>query len=297
MRSELYADSRDEWKWSVAIRHARQVSQTIFWVVMLRPNVGEHGKDRQPVGDALQEVTDFFSEERLSHDEGKPKELSNVSRLCSQMGVSLVAEMALYPASLAQRGNYVDGVVRALQAESQYRRFVLLDPDNGIGESSRRGEQVHVAHLKQIWRALGDGDTLAVVQFQNNIPDWIMSLRTRIAQLLSVPLSHVRSFSWRNVCLYLVDFATETYEGPEAISEDHAGAVPAVRAVPAQIADQCPYCGQVWRNGSFPVGWDGHAEFVCRSVADLPQHERKPAFRGMMLRDGYQLGRKRRTVR
>ena len=36
MRTELYADSRDEWKWSVAIRQAREADQSIFWVVMLR---------------------------------------------------------------------------------------------------------------------------------------------------------------------------------------------------------------------------------------------------------------------
>jgi hypothetical protein len=239
MRSELYADSRDEWKWSVAIRHARQVSQTIFWVVMLRPNVGEHGNDRQPVEDALQEVTDFFSAERLSHDEGKPKELSNVSRMCSQMGVNLVAEMALYPASLAQRGNYVAGVVRALQAESQHKCFVLLDPDNGIGESSRKGEQVHVAHLKQIWTALREGDTLALVQFQNRIADWVESLQTRIADLLDVPIPQIRCFPFSNICLYLVDVTTaKNHDLPRPAAERHAGA----RTAPTM--DRCPYCGQ-----------------------------------------------------
>src|SRR5260370_3884714 len=114
MRRELYADSRDEWKWSVAIRHAQHVGQSIFWAVMLRPNIGEHGNDRELVKDALPEVTAFFSQERISHSEGKPKELSNIFRLCSQMDVNLAAEMASYPDSMAQRTRYVAGIVQAL---------------------------------------------------------------------------------------------------------------------------------------------------------------------------------------
>jgi hypothetical protein len=53
------------------------------------------------------------------------------------MGVNLVAQMASDPDSLAERGRYVSAIVRALRAESHNKRFVLLDLDNGMGESSR----------------------------------------------------------------------------------------------------------------------------------------------------------------
>ena len=56
---------------------------------------------------------------------------------------------------------------------------------------------------------------------------------------------------------------------------------------PRRTVEQCPYCGQPWKNGSFPVGWDGHAEFICRGVAHLPQSERKSAFKAMMIQDGH----------
>src|SRR5439155_5610173 len=64
MRTELYADSRDEWKWSVSIRHAQKAGQSIFWVVMLRQTAGQHGTDRAPVAGALPDVTQFFVQER-----------------------------------------------------------------------------------------------------------------------------------------------------------------------------------------------------------------------------------------
>ena len=63
MRAELYADSRDEWKWSVVIRHAQQSGQSLFWVVMLRPTANQHGNDRGIVEGALPEVTSFFTQE------------------------------------------------------------------------------------------------------------------------------------------------------------------------------------------------------------------------------------------
>jgi len=56
---------------------------------------------------------------------------------------------------------------------------------------------------------------------------------------------------------------------------------------PGVMLDRCPYCNQPWKNASFPVGWDGHAEYVCSSVAHLPQEERKPTFKRMMKADGY----------
>lgn len=206
MRTELYADSRDEWKWSVTIRQAREAGQSIFWVVTLRPTVRQHGNDRNPVAGALPEVTSFFAEERRHHDEGQPKSLARVTALCSQLGVELFSDMEAYPASLAQRSHYIGNIVRVLQArQAHLKHLVLLDPDNGIGEAHSDGKQVHLTHLQAVWGALRQGDTLAIVQFQHRIPDWITTLQNRVAQTLAVPAQQVRCFAWANLCLYLVD--------------------------------------------------------------------------------------------
>jgi hypothetical protein len=206
MRTELYADSRDEWKWSVAVRQAREASQSIFWVVMLRATAGQHGQDRNPVAGALPEVTRFFAEERQHLDAGQPKSLARVTKLCSQLGIELFSDMEAYPASLAQRGHYFGVIVRALEArQANLKHLVLLDPDNGIGESDSNGRQVHVTHLRRVWDALRKGDTLAIVQFNHHLEDWVTVLRNRVAQVLGVEAQQVRSFPWANLCLYLVD--------------------------------------------------------------------------------------------
>ena len=93
MRTELYADSRDEWKWSVAIRHARESAQSIFWVAMLRPGVGRHGDVRKAVDEALPEVKEFFAWERQYHDAGHPKSLARITKLCSEMGIELLSDL------------------------------------------------------------------------------------------------------------------------------------------------------------------------------------------------------------
>ncbi len=103
MRTELYADSRDEWKWSVAVRQAQNAHQAIFWVVMLRATVGKHGKDRDSVAGALPEVTHFFAQERRHIDEGQPKSLARITTLCSQRGIELFSDMEAYPATLSPR--------------------------------------------------------------------------------------------------------------------------------------------------------------------------------------------------
>jgi len=206
MRTELYADSRDEWKWSVAIRQAREAGQSIFWVVMLRATAGQHGNDRDPVADALPEVTRFFAEERRHLDAGQPTSLARVTKLCSGLGIELFSDMEAYPASLGQRGHYIYNVVRALEArQTHLKHLVLLDPDNGIGESDSNGRQVHTTHLRRVWDALRKGDTLALVQFQHFIQDWVAALQNRVAQVLGVEVQQVGSFRWANLCLYVID--------------------------------------------------------------------------------------------
>jgi hypothetical protein len=208
MRTEHYADSRDEWKWSVAIRQAQEAAQSIFWVVTLRPFVGQRDYDRQPVTGALPEVTQFFAQERQHLDAGQRKSLARITKLCSSLGVELFADMEEYPATLRERGRYFGNIVRALDARHAHlKHLVLLDPDNGIGVAQTKGEQVHETHLREVWDHLRKGDTLGVVQFEHRLrdQDWRVVLQKRIADTLAVQAQQVRLRPWDNLCIYLAD--------------------------------------------------------------------------------------------
>jgi hypothetical protein len=206
MRTELYADSRDVWKWSVAIKHAQQSAQSIFWVAMLRPGKGRHGNDRKVVQGSLPKVGEFFAREREYLDLGHPKSLSRITNLCSETGIELFCDMEAYPAALGQRGRYFSRLVDALRARQRHLKYlVLLDPDNGIGQARTKGEQIHTSHLQLIWDATRKGDTLAVVQFQQFIPKWVASLQQKIACWLAVDVTQVCSHAWDNICLYLIN--------------------------------------------------------------------------------------------
>src|SRR5438132_12539714 len=100
MRAELYADSRDIWKWTVAIREARQRNQPIYWVVMNRPDQQEHGKDRSEVPGALPEVKTFFEQERRRIDVGESRDLTRIQSLSKSANISLEMNMDSYPKKL-----------------------------------------------------------------------------------------------------------------------------------------------------------------------------------------------------
>jgi hypothetical protein len=60
-------------------------------------------------------------------------------------------------------------------------------------------------HLCRVWDALRKGDTLAIVQFNHRLEDWVTVLQNRVAQVLGVEAQQVRPFRWATLCLYLVD--------------------------------------------------------------------------------------------
>jgi hypothetical protein len=111
-----------------------------------------------------------------------------------------------YPATANRRAQYIQQVAEFLIDRPPGRRdIVLLDPDNGIGETQVRGEQIHATHLPLVWAALRSGDTLALVQFQHNVRNWIMALAERIAGIVGVPSAEVIPNGWGNLCVYLID--------------------------------------------------------------------------------------------
>lgn len=206
MREELFADSRDELKWTVATSTATARSQSIRWVVMFRNDVGQHGDGTETVPNAALVVTQFFQHERRLFQNGTQPNLRRIAPLCQQLGITIDMNMNPYPASVARRRTYVDEEITFLTSRSQERRdFVLFDPDNGIGRSESNGMQLHEDHVPLIWQALRTGDTLGVVQFQHHEKDWIEQRRQNLARLIGVNPQCVLSSHWNNVCIYTAD--------------------------------------------------------------------------------------------
>ena len=214
MRSELYADSKDVWKWTVALRHALHTHQDIFWVAMFRPDEQMHGDDEQDVPDALPELAAFFKNERDLIKHGCPPSLSRTTLVCHQLGVQMFANLDNYPTTEGKRRVYIERICSTLSARAGSQPYlVLVDPDDGIGQRSANGKQIHKSHLKAVWDRLKDGDTLGIVQFKHHrrdgdIPNsWHTALQKEIAEVLGVLQGSVVPSRWDNVCIYLIDRA------------------------------------------------------------------------------------------
>src|SRR5215469_14569272 len=133
MRNELYADSRDELKWTVATSMALLQSCSIRWVVMHRPDIGRHGEGREVVPIASATVTSFFEQERQLIQDGTPRELTRIMGLCHPLGIAIDMNMQRYPAALNARLNYITAEAAFLIGRAADRRdVVFVDPDNGI---------------------------------------------------------------------------------------------------------------------------------------------------------------------
>lgn len=204
MRTELYADSRDEWKWSVIAFNAGQ--RAVRWVAMLRPDIGEHGEDWNPVPEAHRSVTEFFGQERTLLEQGMPRELQRTSLLFQRLGIPFVSDMTPYRTSLNLRTAYVNRLIDTLdQRRPDCREIVFLDPDNGFGRSRENGQQVYASHLTEIWQSLRPGDSLAIIQFQHHVHDWVGHLRADIGGLLDIRANEVAIHPWSNTCIYIAD--------------------------------------------------------------------------------------------
>src|SRR5213594_1108998 len=173
MRNELYADSRDELKWTVATSVALERSQFIRLVVMYRPDIGQHGKGREVVPNASAIVTKFFQQERNLFQNGTPRDLTRIEKLCKSLELAIDMNMHPYPEKLNGRRSYIDDEILFLNSRPPNRRdLILIDPDTGIGRSSENGKQFHEDHVPLVWNELREGDSFAVVQFQYHERDW-----------------------------------------------------------------------------------------------------------------------------
>jgi hypothetical protein len=207
MRPELYADSRDVWKWSVVIQHAQQIAVPVYWVAMLRPDANEHGR-RENWDDlpphTMPEVAAFFREERALINNGQMPNLWRVSRLAERIKISVQHNMCPYACSMAGRAKYVDGITSFLDGRSEDRRdLLLLDPDNGFGRSEGNGCQMHLDHLSRLWSVMRSNDALAMVQFNHHVPNWIETLRESLAGALDIDPRVLQPHPWQNICVYV----------------------------------------------------------------------------------------------
>jgi hypothetical protein len=206
MRNELYADSRDELKWTIATTNATNHSQSIRWVAMLREDVNKHGKGTEVVPNASPVVTQFFQLERAAFQAGSVRHLSRIVPLCNQLNISIEINLDPYPSSVNRRLSYIRNEVAYLQNRNPTRRdFVLIDPDNGIGRTKSNGMQLHESHVPLVWNALRTEDTFCVVQFQHREVNWIDQSRAKLADLIDVQIKRVHSHHWDNICLFTVN--------------------------------------------------------------------------------------------
>lgn len=212
MRPELYADSRDVWKWTVAAREALQGPRAIRWVSMFRPNRQEHGEGRELVPSACPVVEAFFEAERNHIVQNGIPDINSISvslsRLCSSLKVQFEANTLPYAVSVNRRLEYVRDESSFLATRPKLRRDVIfVDPDNGIGRAAtypRAGMQLHEDHVPLLWRALRKDDILAIVQFQWNEPNWVNTRQTNLARILGISASQIRAYPWSNVCIFAV---------------------------------------------------------------------------------------------
>ena len=203
MREELYADCRDELKWTIATSLAQERGHGIRWVAMFRPDINRHGKGEGFVPNASDAVRQFFRQERICLQNGARRHLERVGVLCQQLGLSIDMNLSPYPASVNRRSDYIDDELTFLTNRSDRRRdVVLVDPDNGIGTTKSNGMQFHEEHVPVLWHGLRSGDALAVVQFQYHEANWVLQRGRNLARLLDIPEGDITRHSWNNVCIY-----------------------------------------------------------------------------------------------
>jgi len=205
MRNELYADSRDELKWTVATRNAQMRNQAIRWVTMYRPNINRHGNGVELVPNSSLVVTQFFEQERQAFQAGFLPDLRRIIPLGQQLGIEIEMNLQEYPQSINARLRYIEAELHFLRNRVENRNhFVLIDPDNGIGRSHNDGKQFHEDHVPLIWNNLREEDTLGIVQFQYREADWVNQRRQNLVRLLGLQEEQVSSDSWNNVCIFTI---------------------------------------------------------------------------------------------
>jgi hypothetical protein len=267
MRDEIYTDRKDILKWSVvadattalcgrlradpnAATGRRAVVEAILkalplqapdpqkvsieYVAMFTTRTDK--TNEEPILGAHPAVSRFFADEQAYIGPRNAKQLTRISSLSQQLGLSMtfcprpkdaeLFHLGCAPNQLvlhesvnngAYRVQYFDAVTTSLKKrDDPALSIVFVDPDTGIGEGQPHEVHVRQCALKQICQALRPGDALAVYQHQQNqtYPNWVSSNRKIVADAMGVTLDHVFAFGPDNegsidmnvndACIYLV---------------------------------------------------------------------------------------------
>ena len=188
MRHQFYADRNDVEKWTLVFRLAKERGASVFWAVMLTPDVGNtHGGNWSSVAGADPVVAAFFDQERQRINGGAQRDLMRMAFLAGECGIPLRIFADAYPGSQNAQTEYFRQLLAAV-AQITDPRVVFLDPDNGLAGKNATNAHVWPEHLRQVWDALHAGDMLVLYQHGYRVADWPEVKREQVAGVLGTPI-------------------------------------------------------------------------------------------------------------
>jgi len=172
MRHQFYADRNDVEKWTLVFRLAKERGASVFWAVMLTPDVGNtHGGNWSSVAGADPAVAAFFDQERKRINAGEQRDLTRTALLAGERGITLHTFADAYPGGQDAQSEYFRQLLAAV-AQITDPRIVFLDPDNGLAGRNATNAHIRKEHLRQTWDALRAGDVLVLYQHGYRVADW-----------------------------------------------------------------------------------------------------------------------------
>jgi hypothetical protein len=194
MRYDFYADQKDVWKWTLALRLARD-EKWVTYVAMFRPSQRDYGEVDSR---ADERVTSFFESERKIIAEESPRWLQRIVKLRPGKIDPIVMEYTGSPAYFAHVVEKLDG------REAQRRDVILVDPDNGIEPKQCGPEHVPVSDLKRVWNRMRPGDDLLIFQYNDRTSGWLESKRRLLENALELSNEAVVKEQYGNVGFLIV---------------------------------------------------------------------------------------------
>jgi hypothetical protein len=194
MRDRWYADNRDLVKWGVLLRLADSFGVSrILQLAFYRPS--EFGKL------VIEGEEHDIPEEVIAHF----RDLRTISSIESRVRITVFD-------SVFRRGHsYLERALSLIQAYSQERCIIILDPDTGL-ESKRPGlEHVLNDEARQVWDVMKTRDVFVLYQHQTNRAGqpWIDPKREQLAQALGIKAGVLRMAQAPDIARDIVLFFAE----------------------------------------------------------------------------------------
>jgi len=178
MQDRFYADKKDVWKWTVALRAAALASRRVLYVAMrTESETKSHSKLFREQDEVTRRMVEFFDKE--------VRELSACPRLERITGLDTSIELVpeLYS---AKDPAYFRGIENRLRNREKGRKYVvLLDPDTGIeSKSPDKHKHLLLKDVVSVWDWMSVGDTLLVYQERYFKADWREQKRNQLEEAL-----------------------------------------------------------------------------------------------------------------